>query len=92
VAPTDNDHNAEEWLLLCDARALVARYCKSETAAERLLLEFARKGQFLRYRFYQSDARDKAIFHPADTRDKALRGIDPRIWGSSNDAVRVIVD
>jgi hypothetical protein len=87
VAPTADDHSAEEWLLLCDALALVAERCKSQVEAERLLLEFARKGWFPRYWFHLSDQRDKAVFHPSD-----MRGIDPRIWGFSSDVARITVD
>jgi hypothetical protein len=87
VALTD-DYNADEWLLLRDALALVASYCKSEIAAERLLLEFAREGRFPRYRFHRSDARNS----PSDTGNEAARGIAPRLWGYSSDVVRIGVD
>ena len=62
MAGTSDDFSiGEEWPLLCDVRAFVTRYCKTETAAQELLLEFARKGHFKRYRWYAPDAQRCAI-------------------------------
>jgi hypothetical protein len=73
MAGTSDDFSiGEEWPLLCDVRAFVTRYCKTETAAQELLLEFARKGHFKRYRWYAPDAQRQL-------REGA--GIDPRLWG-----------
>ena len=44
----------DEWLFLCEVRALVAKYCKSIEAAETLLLEFAHQGHFKSCRWYDS--------------------------------------
>jgi hypothetical protein len=72
MAGNDDDFSTgEEWWLLRDVRAFVARYCGSETAAQELLLEFARRGHFRRYRW----------FSPEDWGEQRGSGIDPHYWG-----------
>jgi hypothetical protein len=65
----DDFSTGEEWWLLHDVRAFVIRYCKTVTAAQDLLLEFARKGHFRRYRWH------------APAGERGGIGIDPRLWG-----------
>jgi hypothetical protein len=78
----DDNSTGEEWTLLCDARALVVRYCKSETTAQELLLDFAGKGYFKRYHW----------FAPDSPRERTGAGIDPRLWGTSSECVEIVVD
>jgi hypothetical protein len=72
------------WLLLCDVRMLVASCCSIE-AAERLLLEHAHNGGFLRYSWHQSR---ESLRGP----NPQHRGIDPRSWGKSTGYVHYPVD
>jgi hypothetical protein len=78
---TLNADEPGEWLLLCEVRALVAKYCnKSIEAAETLLLEFAHQGHFKSCRWYDSQI------------GPGMQGISPRHWGKEAGNLRIVVD
>jgi len=74
----DDNSDFGTWPLLCDARALVAKYCKSETLAENLILDYERKGRIAHVSYHEQD--------------QHFRGINPRPWGTSAANVYYPVD
>jgi hypothetical protein len=72
-------------LLLCDALALTASFCKAPEAAKWLLLETAHKGGFPRYDWHSSN---ESLRGPSPRQ----REIDPRFWGKSAGCVHYPVD
>jgi hypothetical protein len=71
----------DAWLLLCEVRALVVKYCnKSIEAAETRLLEFAHQGHFKSCRWYDSQI------------GPGMQGISPRHWGKEAGNLRIVVD
>jgi hypothetical protein len=70
------------WLLLCDACALSVGFCGAPEAAERLLLETAHEGGFPHWRWRPSNESLRGA-------SPQHRGIDPRLWGKSDDDVNV---
>ena len=65
-------------LLLCDARALVAQYTKTEPSAEQLLLDFYAEAK-TPYG-YQYQSADREFAEPGS---RPGRGIDPGTWRGS---------
>src|SRR5262245_2208072 len=84
MAPETADDTSkpdDDWLLLCDVRTLVAQYCKSPCSAERLIMEYARKGHFKSYRFHDSTG----------PTERGGPGISPTSWGAAYPKLGVCV-
>jgi hypothetical protein len=107
MAGTDLD-SIPEWSLLIEVRAFVAGYTKSLPAAEELVLDYAQRGHFKRYRFQSPKEPPlpayviKAMREGKQTVERPEgiaaaewgeeRGIRPESWGISDHGVSITVD